>query len=117
MGSVSTASLTVTDSIDASLAFYGDLTLADGVAVAARDTPTAVSGTLTISGGGTVTLPAFEASFATWTLFTAPSTSGADNLANWSFANLPRGKKATLHIQGNAVIATVADAGMMLIFR
>ena len=116
-GSVSTASLTVTDSIDASLAFYGDLTLADGVAVAARDTPTAVSGTLTISGGGTVTLPAFEASFATWTLFTAPSTSGADNLANWSFANLPRGKKATLHIQGNAVIATVADAGMMLIFR
>lgn len=91
--------------------------LADGVTVAARDTPTAISGTLTIAGGGTVTLPAFDASLATWTLFTASSISGAANLADWSFTNLPRGKKATLQVQGNAVVATVADAGLTLIFR
>ena len=91
--------------------------LADGVTVAARDTPTVISGALTIAGGGTVALPAFDASFSTWSLFTMSSISGAANLAGWSFTNLPRGKKAMLHIQGNAVIATVADAGMMLIFR
>ena len=116
-GSVEASSLTVTDTIDASLALTGGLTLADGVTVAARDTPTAIYGTLTIAGGGTVTLPAFDAPLATWTLFTASSISGAANLADWSFANLPRGKKATLQVQGDAVVATVADAGMTLIFR
>ena len=43
--------------------------------------------------------------------------SGAANLADWSFTNLPRNKKATLQVQGDAVVATVADAGLMLIFR
>jgi len=116
-GSVKASSLTVTDTIDASLALSGDMTLADGVTVAARDTPTAISGALTIAGGGAVALPAFDAPLATWTLFTASSISGAANLAGWSFTNLPRGKKATLQVQGDAVVATVSDAGMMLIFR
>ena len=116
-GSVKATSLTVTDSIDASVALTGDLTLADGVTVLARSAPTTVSGTLTIAGGGTVTLPAFDAPLATWTLFTASSISGAANLASWSFTNLPRNKKATLQVQGDAVVATVADAGLMLIFR
>ena len=116
-GSVKASSLTVTDSIDASLAFSGDLALADGVTVAARDAPSAISGTLTIAGGGTVALPAFDAPIATWTLFTASSISGAANLAGWSIANLPRGKKATVQIREHAVVVAVTDAGMMLIFR
>lgn len=116
-GSVRGISLTVTDLLDASIALTGDLALADGVTVLARSTPTTVSGTLTIAGGGTVTLPAFDAPLATWTLFTASSISGAANLASWSFTNLPRNKKATLQVQGDAVVATVADAGLMLIFR
>ena len=91
--------------------------LADGVTVAARDTPTAISGTLTIAGGGTVALPAFDAPIATWTLFTASSISGAANLAGWSIANLPRGKKATVQIREHAVVVAVTDAGMMLIFK
>ena len=116
-GSVKTASLTVTDSIDASLALTGSLTLADGVVVAARDAPTVVSGSLTIAGNGTVALPAFDAPFASWTLFTASSISGSENLAGWRFSNLPQNKKATLHVQGGAVVATVANAGMTLILR
>ena len=116
-GNVRVSNLTVAGSIDASLAISGDLVLADGVTVAARDAPTTVSGALAIAGGGTVTLPAFDAPLATWTLFTASSISGASNLADWSFTNLPRGKKATVQVQGDAVVVTVADAGMMLIFR
>ncbi|MBR1589083.1 MAG: LamG domain-containing protein, partial [Kiritimatiellae bacterium] len=116
-GSVKASSLTVTDSIDASLALTGSLTLADGVVVAARDAPTVVSGSLTIAGNGTVALPAFDAPFASWTLFTASSISGSENLAGWRFSNLPQNKKATLHVQGGAVVATVANAGMTLILR
>jgi hypothetical protein len=116
-GNVRASNLTVAGSIDASLALSGDLTLADGVTVAARNAPTTVSGALAIAGGGTVVLPAFDAPLATWTLFTASSISGASNLADWSFSNLPRGKKATVQVQGDAVVVTVADAGMMLIFR
>jgi hypothetical protein len=46
-----------------------------------------------------------------------PLVDGAYSFADWSFTNLPRGKKATVQVQGDAVVVTVADAGMMLIFR
>ncbi len=116
-GSVRGVNLTVTDLLDASLALTGDLTLADGVTVLARPAPTTVSGTLIIVGGGTVALPETCEPPTVYPLFTANALSGTANFADWTFANLPRGTKATIKTDNGAVSVHVVNSGMTVIFR
>ena len=116
-GSVRGVNLTVTDLLDASLALTGDLTLADGVTVLARPAPTTVSGTLIIAGGGTVALPETCEPPTVYPLFTANALSGAANFADWTFANLPRGTKASIKTDNEAVSVHVVNSGMTVIFR
>ena len=116
-GSVKASSLTVTDTIDASVTLSDDLTLADGVTVLARPAPTTVSGTLTIAGNGMVAIPETCVPPVLYPLFTANALSGAANFADWTFANLPRGAKATIKTDNGAVSVHVVNSGMTIIFR
>jgi hypothetical protein len=133
-GVVSNGTLAVTENLSpgladaacATLAVAGNLTLGDGLTCvidlnASDADAVAVSGELSLAGGGTVTLRVpLEA--GAWTvgnlpLFSFGSLEGAQNLSAWSVAGLPPGYGARLFVEGQNVCLAIFVNGSLLMVR
>ena len=133
-GVVSNGTLAVTENLSpgladaacATLAVAGNLTLGDGLTCvidlnASDADAVAVSGELSLAGGGTVTLRVpLEA--GAWTvgnlpLFSFGSLEGAQNLSAWSVAGLPPGYGARLFVEGQNVCLSIFVNGSLLMVR
>jgi len=110
----------------ATLAVAGGLTLADGVEVAfdyprpAHDLVT-VAGTLTVAGGGQLTVrlsdPQGSGLLGRVAVLTFGTLSGGENLASWTVTGLPEKYSAGLVADGNTVYLEVRPLGTLLLMR
>ena len=117
-GTITVKSLTLTTRIAGSTTVNGDLTLGDGIVIEAGATPTVVSGQVTFAGGGTILLPSDLPKSGSWTLVTASSFVGAEQLADCTFENLPRNTVAELKIKdGNKLVLSWAKKGLVVLVK
>lgn len=97
------------------------IVLADGatlVATTANDAPTTVDGQLTIAGGGKVVFPAdLVRGNYDFALVGATTLVGAENLADWTFENLPRNMTAELVVKDNVIRCKVYRKGLFVIIK
>ena len=117
-GMFAAKSLTLTDRLSGATTVNGDLTLGDGIVIKAAEATTTVSGRVMFAGGGTILLPNNLPKNGSWTLVTASSFVGAEQLENCIFENLPRNTTAELKIRnGNELVLTWSKNGLILLVQ
>ena len=117
-GSFIGRNLVVADSIVTGTRMQGSLSLADGIRVTPGTGATAVSGTLSVQGGGTVLLPSGITLPYEQTLFTAGNIAGGELCSGWTVSNLPfDGVSVKVLALNGTILVKAFPPGMVLSVR